>query len=135
MSMRVTLTILNGPLKGQRRQFTRRTRCVIGRSRECDLQLPSSPEFGRVSRQHCEFDLSPAGVRVRDLGSLNGTFLNGNSIGSRRPGGPSATGAGGWNPLKDGDELRVGNTFLRVEISTGTGPEAVGPATGRRSGL
>ncbi len=135
MTARVTLTVLNGPLKGQRRAFAGPARCVIGRSGECDVQLPSAPEFGEVSRQHCELDLGPAALRVRDLGSLNGTFINGNCIGRRQSGGSSGGGGGAWHTLKEGDELRVGNTFLRVEIIAGVGHEAAGQPAGRGRGL
>ena len=135
MTTRVILTVLNGPFKGQRRAFAGAARCVIGRSGECDLQLPSAPQFGKVSRQHCELDLGPAALRVRDLGSLNGTFLNGNLIGRRQPGDSSGGGGGVWHTLKEGDELRVGNTFLRVEIRADFGHEVARQPAGRSSGL
>lgn len=46
---------------------------VIGRSTECGLRIASN----EVSRQHCKIGLSDEGVTVRDLGSANGTFVNG----------------------------------------------------------
>jgi predicted component of type VI protein secretion system len=46
---------------------------VIGRSTECDLRIASN----EVSRQHCKICLADDGVTVRDLGSSNGTFVNG----------------------------------------------------------
>jgi predicted component of type VI protein secretion system len=46
---------------------------VIGRSTECGLRIASN----EVSRQHCKICLSDEGVTVRDLGSSNGTFING----------------------------------------------------------
>ena len=46
---------------------------VIGRSAECSLRIASS----LVSRQHCKFTISEESVLLRDLGSSNGTFLNG----------------------------------------------------------
>ncbi len=46
---------------------------VIGRSTECGLRVASN----EVSRQHCKISLSEEGVTVRDLGSSNGTFVNG----------------------------------------------------------
>jgi serine/threonine-protein kinase len=134
MTARLILTVLNGPLKGRRWQFSRPARCVIGRANECGLRLPSGPGFLNVSRQHCELDLGPAVLRVRDLGSLNGTFVNGNSLGQRQPGGSSGGGGGGWHTLKDGDELRVGDTFLRVGIGAGVVHEAAAQPAGRRSG-
>ena len=46
---------------------------IIGRSTECGLRIASN----EVSRQHCKICLSEEGVTVRDLGSSNGTFVNG----------------------------------------------------------
>lgn len=45
---------------------------VLGRDRGCALRVPS----GQVSRRHCSFAVSADGVRVRDLGSSNGTWVN-----------------------------------------------------------
>ena len=46
---------------------------VIGRSSECDLVLASDI----VSRRHATIAIGSADVRVRDLGSSNGTYING----------------------------------------------------------
>jgi hypothetical protein len=69
----------------------------IGRSEEGEIVLldPS------VSRTHAVVEIGARGVRVRDLGSTNGTFLNGRRIES--------------GTLRDGDELRFGNTRMRFE--------------------
>ncbi|HJQ19992.1 MAG TPA: FHA domain-containing protein [Gemmatimonadaceae bacterium] len=51
----------------------------IGRSPECNVQVP--PEQGAsVSRQHAEIAIADGGVVVRDIGSRNGTFVNGKRI-------------------------------------------------------
>ena len=69
----------------------------IGRSPECDLR-PSCP---RVSRVHCELILRDGSVTVRDLGSTNGTFVNGDWVpGERR--------------LISGDKLSVGLCLFEV---------------------
>ena len=47
--------------------------CRIGRSDDCDLQLNSRS----VSRNHCELKLKQAGLTIKDLGSRNGTIVNG----------------------------------------------------------
>jgi pSer/pThr/pTyr-binding forkhead associated (FHA) protein len=47
----------------------------IGRSPECDVQVP--PELGAsVSRTHAQISIHEGGVVVRDAGSRNGTFVN-----------------------------------------------------------
>ncbi len=49
---------------------------VIGRNEACDLVL----EDGKVSAVHAELVATSRGVRVRDLGSRNGTFIGGTRI-------------------------------------------------------
>jgi pSer/pThr/pTyr-binding forkhead associated (FHA) protein len=48
---------------------------TLGRSEDCDLQLDST----RVSREHAEIIRTPSGLVIRDLGSRNGTRVNGQS--------------------------------------------------------
>lgn len=57
---------------------------VVGRHRKCEIRLDSS----RVSRRHCCLAVIGGEIVVRDLGSTNGTFLNGLPIevGVLRPG-------------------------------------------------
>ena len=51
----------------------------IGRSPECNVQI--SPEHGAsVSRTHAEIIIQDGGVKVRDAGSRNGTFVNGKRL-------------------------------------------------------
>jgi pSer/pThr/pTyr-binding forkhead associated (FHA) protein len=127
-----TLTFLNGSLKGRKCEFNGPSHCIIGRASECDLQLPSAREFGQVSRRHCELDIDSPALRVRDLGCYNGTFVNGNNIGQRQPGQPVGGPAeGGWHLLKEGDELRIGATYLHVEGSDRPEREAVREPAGR----
>jgi ABC-type multidrug transport system ATPase subunit len=62
-----------------------RERTVVGRDPDCDFPLP----FPSVSWRHAELIKTERGVEVRDLKSLNGTFVNGQRVpGSRllRPG-------------------------------------------------
>ena len=61
-----------------------RAAVVVGRHRWCDVRIASP----RVSRRHCRLALDGDGVLVRDLGSTNGTRINGRRIdrGVLRPG-------------------------------------------------
>jgi predicted component of type VI protein secretion system len=77
----------------------RAPRFVIGRADDCSLRVLS--QF--VSRHHCELIVDRGQLRVRDLASCNGTFVNCKPI-------------AGENPLKDGDILGVFTAFYRVEI-------------------
>src|SRR4051812_21031179 len=56
---------------------------LIGQSATCDFRLRDRS----VSRRHAAFDASSWPVRVNDLGSTNGTFVNGVSIVEARIGG------------------------------------------------
>lgn len=49
---------------------------VIGRRGDCDLQIP----LMRVSKRHCQLNRDQGVLKVRDLGSRNGTYLNGERI-------------------------------------------------------
>ncbi len=112
----VTLTFTEGPLAGKCVHFHDRTLCTIGRSRECYLQLPNDTANITVSRHHCMLDIDPPEVRIRDLGSLNGTFLNGTLIGQRDRQKP-VTEDETEIILQDGDEIRVGSTAFRIGLA------------------
>ena len=72
------------------------SRVVVGRSRECDVRV----DDGNVSRRHCEVvQESPTTWVVADLGSTNGTEVNGRKV-SRR------------TRLDDGDRITVGGSEL-----------------------
>jgi hypothetical protein len=72
---------------------------VIGRLSSCDIPL-GDPQ---VSRRHAEVRRDPEGFAVFDLGSTNGTVVNGAPVRERR--------------LSDGDELRIGSATIRFETS------------------
>jgi pSer/pThr/pTyr-binding forkhead associated (FHA) protein len=72
-----TMKILNGSLAGQSVPVSR-AKLVIGREVDCDLPIDS--DF--VSRHHCVLLLDDYTLRIRDLGSKNGTFVNGHRIGA-----------------------------------------------------
>lgn len=82
------------PLRGER--------LVVGRAAECDIVLDAEG----VSRRHCEVVRGPASVFVRDLGSRNGTFVNGTRISGERR-------------LRPGDRIRVGVREIEVAAPEG----------------
>ena len=49
---------------------------ILGRSKECNLRIAS----GQVSRQHCKVLITDSEVYVKDLGSSNGTFVDGKRV-------------------------------------------------------
>ncbi|WP_269086286.1 FHA domain-containing protein [Trichormus sp. NMC-1] len=118
MQSTITLTITTGKLSGKQYIFDSRTTVLIGRNDDCYLSIPD--EFDkRVSRYHCLLDINPPEIRVRDLGSLNGTYINNTKIGSRQSH-QTPEEAGKLNfpeyDLQDGDEITLGDTVLRVNI-------------------
>lgn len=118
MPAQVSLLATAGALSGRTFVFGERTTCIVGRASDCDPQIVDE---GRplTSRHHCLFDVNPPDVRVRDLGSRNGTFVNGTEIGRRRPGQTPEEGARQAfreRDLFDGDEVMVGETVLRIFV-------------------
>lgn len=72
---------------------------VIGRMGECDVVLNDT----NVSRRHAEIRPTPDGFSLVDLGSTNGSRVNGLRVAQR--------------DLRDGDELTFGNTRLTFQAS------------------
>ena len=99
----VTLAIVEGGEAG--REFPLTGTVLIGRDPEADVVVADSEASGR----HASFVLVDGGVVVEDLGSTNGTFVNGRRVsGSQR--------------LAAGDRVQLGNTVLEVR---GLAPPAV----------
>src|SRR5262249_30750742 len=113
-------TITEGLLKGEEYVFHDSARWVLGRSPDCDIALPTDLLHRDFSRHHCAFEIDPPTIRVRDLNSLNGTYVNGKKIGQLLN--PVARGEldqeRDTHELRDGDEVRVGNTAVRISVET-----------------
>ncbi|MEZ4226881.1 MAG: FHA domain-containing protein [Polyangiaceae bacterium] len=75
----------------------RREETVIGRSAYCTIVLSNE----LASRQHCALKAESEGLMVTDLGSRNGTYVNGERI-------------DGSHLLKPGDLIRIGSDVLEV---------------------
>jgi eukaryotic-like serine/threonine-protein kinase len=133
MNTMLILRALTGRDRGQEFTVHGPANCVLGRSRSCQVQLPDDI---MVSRRHCLIELEGESAWVQDLGSLNGTYLNGQNIGRRPQECQSdATMAGPFRQeLQDGDELRICNYVFAVLLSVRThehvAPSAVGDAPG-----
>lgn len=121
MPANVILTITSGNLKGQEFTFDNIITCIIGRADDCFLKLPNDQDHSNISRYHCILDINPPKIRVRDYGSLMGTYVNGTLIGQRKKGQISNLNSEQEYPfydLKDGDEIGIGNIVFRVSIET-----------------
>jgi pSer/pThr/pTyr-binding forkhead associated (FHA) protein len=116
--MDATLKVLSGLLSGQSVRLPRKL--VIGRAKDCDVQMDS--EF--VSAHHCALLLDDFTLRLLDLGSKNGTFVNGRKIGTR------------MTILLHGDYISIGNVNLLIDLTTGTdGAEFIPPQAVPKSDL
>ncbi len=71
---------------------------VVGRGHDCDISILDE----RISRQHTEIYFDGEAYLVSDLGSFNGTYLNGEMLADTRP-------------LEHGDHLQIGPIKLRFE--------------------
>jgi serine/threonine protein kinase len=129
MPAKVTLTVTDGKLRGQQFVFADRTTCIVGRADDCEPRLPDDNDHKTISRHHCLLDINPPDLRVRDFGSLNGTYVNGAKIGQRQPGQTPEQAAQQRFPehdLKDGDRIELGHTVFKVGIVLpGAGPAPV----------
>jgi pSer/pThr/pTyr-binding forkhead associated (FHA) protein len=73
---------------------------VIGRHDDCELRVPISA----VSRKHCQLSKNNQTVKLRDLGSRNGTLLNGKRIKEEAP-------------AKAGDYISIGPLTFLLQIN------------------
>ncbi len=84
---------------GERKEFPlTKPLTVIGRGENCDLRVP----LDNVSRRHCELTLGEDELKVKDLASSNGTYVNNKRVNEA--------------PLSAGDRLVIGPVVLTVQI-------------------
>jgi len=108
----IRLTVLTGPHKNRRFCFCGPTQCQVGRALDCFVQLSGSERDQFISRHHCQLDIDPPSVKVRDLGSANGTYVNGKAVDSTLRELSELIGS----VVDSGSLLTIGGTTLRVDI-------------------
>lgn len=107
MKLKFSLEVVKGPDKGLVLELTRRE-SLLGRGEDATLRLGDQ----EASRHHCKLLLAEGGLEVRDLGSANGTWVNGQRVESAH--------------LAHGDLLRVGLSELVLRVDqAGAKAEAV----------
>ncbi|WP_448267095.1 protein kinase domain-containing protein [Nostoc sp. DSM 114159] len=119
MPAKIILTVIQGQLLGQQYIFDCRSSCIIGRSSDCNPQLPDDRNHRGISRYHCLLDINPPDIRVRDFGSKNGTYINGKNIGQRQRNQTAEEAVKCHFPeydLRTGDEINLGHTVFKVSI-------------------
>ncbi|MGH9967084.1 MAG: protein kinase domain-containing protein [Pyrinomonadaceae bacterium] len=98
--MQVNLRVLAGPYKGRIFAFNQHDTFLIGRTNDAHMCLPDDRFF---SRNHCLLEIDPPRCFLRDLGSTNGTFVNGRRVAEAF--------------LRHGDQIQGGETVLLVEVA------------------
>ena len=120
MSAKIILIITDGQHEGKQFIFDSRNTCIIGRNDECNVVVPDTKEYSRISRYHCLLDINPPNIRIRDFGSKNGTYINGRLIGKREKYQSAAEGIKSKFPeydLKDNDTFQLGESDLCFKVN------------------
>ncbi len=94
-----------GPQTGHTFSFDQHDTFMIGRSEAAHFCLPHDRFF---SRHHCLLEIAPPQCFLRDLGSTNGTFVNGIKVETAH--------------LKNGDRIQGGETVIEVGVLKDTRP-------------
>lgn len=93
-----SLVFRNGPYAGKTLQIPPGKIVCMGRNRDIELPLPDL----KLSRRHCQIESGMAGYILRDLGSTNGTYLNGQRV-------------SGEVSLRNFDRLLIGDTEIEFQ--------------------
>ena len=99
----LTLVIVEGREAG--RELPVGSTTLVGRDPGADLVISDS----EVSSRHASFAPADGGITVEDLGSTNGTFVNGQRV-------------TGSQPLRAGDRIQFGGTIVEVRAPTAAAP-------------
>ncbi|MDR1084599.1 MAG: protein kinase [Deltaproteobacteria bacterium] len=93
-------------------EFTGPRAVVLGRGGVSAVKMPDSGDFLGVSRHHAVIELSRNRAMLRDLCSLNGTFINGHLVSRREEDrGPGFAVTGFGVQVKDGDIITLAGLF------------------------
>lgn len=96
--MRVVFAVIGGPHTGKSFAFEGHEMFLVGRSKQAHFRLAEKDEY--FSRNHFLVEVNPPQCRLVDLGSTNGTYVNGQRVVQM--------------DLKDGDLIEGGETVMRV---------------------
>lgn len=117
MVQTLRLTVVTGPHKGRKFCFCGPTRCLVGRADECFVQLCGTDRDWLISRQHCQLIVEPPVLVVSDLGSTNGTFLNGKRVSLETVDlGPATSPQEACERIYETTFLTIGGTTFQVEL-------------------
>src|SRR5262249_44247397 len=94
--MPYALRFISGKYQGGEFPLLPEREIVVGRSSDLDMVLVED----MVSRKHAKISTQSGQIVIMDLGSTNGTFVNGEKIKKTR--------------LKEGDRILIGTSILKV---------------------
>lgn len=104
----VELRVVAGPHQGRSFSFDGHDRFIVGRASWAHFRLPrADPYFSRV---HFLIEVNPPCCRLFDMGSTNGTRVNGRRVETA--------------DLEDGDLIQGGDTVLKVTLSAASAAQA-----------
>lgn len=101
--MTLVLQVVQGRPTGKTLRFAQ-GQYFLGRGPECHVRFNTD----WVSRQHCLLRVTPRQAFLRDLGSLNGTLVNGQLL-------------AGEQEIGDGDQIQIGPVLLRAHLEAASG--------------
>jgi pSer/pThr/pTyr-binding forkhead associated (FHA) protein len=102
--MRLALRFISGKYQGGEFPLEEKREIIVGRSSDLDMVLVEE----MVSRRHARIQLVDGSVNIDDLGSTNGTFVNGERVTHAE--------------LQEGDRVLIGSNILKVVATDSTGP-------------
>jgi hypothetical protein len=110
------LRFISGKYQGGEYPLGESGELVIGRSSDLDMVLIED----MVSRKHAKISLAPGQITISDLGSTNGTFVNGEKVKRAR--------------LKEGDRILIGTSILKlVSVARAAGAPAIDPKAAQQA--
>jgi serine/threonine-protein kinase len=117
MPGKFTLEVTAGPIKGRTFTFEDHDTFIFGREEDCHARLAANDTT--ASRHHFLLEVNPPEARLQDIGSRNGTYVNGKKHGGR-PAHMTPEAARNLDhpviALKDGDKVEVGETTFSVRV-------------------
>src|SRR5678815_1739810 len=97
---RLALRFISGKYQGGEYPIEENRPIVVGRSSELDMVLVEE----MVSRKHARIEMKDGKILIEDLGSTNGTFVNGERIVK--------------GSLKEGDRVLIGLSLIHISEPT-----------------
>jgi hypothetical protein len=119
MTSKVIIDVSNTRGKKRVFSFEEHDTFMVGRMGDCHVCIEDDDY---LSRRHFILEVNPPQVRLQDLGSLNGTYINGNKVGGRdaneTPEEAIARHKFPWIDLKNGDVIKTGDTCFNLLIQS-----------------